>query len=286
MQSLKESHEEEVQKLIFETKHKLSQYQSKVGKEMEMRQRVQSLEHSLSENEAHRQEAMEDFTAFKRKAGERESVLKADHSQSVLSLSQDLLAVKRDFEDRLRQFEDIKHRLENERINQIAEIRTKQASELSDLQQKLKAAQSGVTQEKEQLIAQYNAQINKLHEQCEELNNEKNHMSDDYEAKLSKSQAFYERELAALKDEIRLNAANDWKDQESALKKQFGDKERGYQKKVDDLAAQLAVCEEDLSDYKDKLRIAESNLSNKDSSSDALGKQVCIFFFCLFVFVW
>ena len=263
-----------MQKLITETKNKMAVYQSKIGKEMELRQRVQSLESALAENKNHREDALEEFNSFKRKAEERESQLKAEHSQRVLSLSQDLLSIKRDFEDRFRQFEDVKQRLENEKVNQLAELRTNHATELNELQQKLKASQADVSQEKEQLIAQYNTEINKLHEQCEALNVEKKQLVDDYESKLSKAQAFYERELAVLKEQSQSSAAQEWKEQEAALRKQFSDKERGLQKKIDDLNAQVAVVEEDLAEYKKKLHEAESNLANKDSNAIGLGKQV------------
>ncbi|XP_072029595.1 protein FAM184A-like [Amphiura filiformis] len=273
-QNLKESHEEEMQKLIADTKNKMAQYQSKVGKEMELRQRLQSLEATLAGNESHRHEAMEEFNLFKRKAVERESQIKAEHSQRVLSLSQDLLSIKRDFEDRFRQFEDVKQRLESERNNQIAELRTNHAAELSELQQKLKSSQSEVSQEKEQLILQYNAEINKLHEQCEALTVEKKHLCDDYESKLSKAQAFYERELAVLKEQTQSSAANEWKEQEALLRKQFNEKEHALQKKIGDLNAQLSVVEEDLAEYKNKLQAAESTLANKDANTIGLGKQL------------
>ena len=279
MQNLKDSYEEEMQKLIAETKNKMVQYQSKVGKEMELRQKVESLEATLAKNETHRQEAVDDFALFKKKAEERESHLKAEHSQRVLSLSQDLLSIKRDFEDRFRQFEDVKQRLESEKNNQIAELRTNHAAELNELQQKLTTSQSEVSQEKEQLILQYNTQITKLQEQCDALVTEKKQLCDDYESKLSKAQAFYDRELAALKDQTQSSAAKEWQEQEASLRKQFSEKERALQKKIDDLHAQLAVAEEDLVEYKTKLLATEGTMATKDSNTIALGKQVCTILF-------
>ncbi|XP_038046349.1 protein FAM184A-like [Patiria miniata] len=274
VQNLKETHEEELQQLVTRTKDKIASYQSRIGQEAELRQKIQSLETTIKEEEKHKHEALAEFTEFKRKEEQRQASLKADHSQTVLGLSQDLLAIKRNFEDRLQQFEDTKRRGELERTNALTELRRAHTEEVETLKKQLQSEHSGLTKERQELIEQYESEIKNLYNQNNELKNEKRQTVEDYEAKLSKAQAFYERELAALRDgELRKNV-EEWKEREAALRRQTAEKQHELETQIENVSMQLAVCEEDLECYKDKLTKAQSELAARESDSGSLSKQL------------
>ncbi|XP_022080895.1 protein FAM184A-like [Acanthaster planci] len=274
VQNLKEAHEEELQQLIQQTKDKIASYQSRIGQEAELRQKIQSLETTIKEQERHKQEALEEFTEFKRKEEQRQACLKADHSKTVLGLSQDLLAIKRNFEDRLQQFEESKRRGELDRTNALAELRQAHVEEVDSLKKQLQSEHSGLSKERQELIDQYESEIKNLYSQNNELKNEKRQTVEDYEAKLSKAQAFYERELAALKDgELRKNA-EEWKEREAALRRQAAERQHELERQIENISMQLAVCEEDLVVYKNKLTQTQSELALREGDSGSLSKQL------------
>ncbi|XP_071506499.1 protein FAM184A-like [Diadema antillarum] len=274
VQSLKEAHEEELQQLMGETKQKMMLYQSKLGKETELQQRVNKLEAEASDFERQKREAGAEFSEFKRKSEVKEGNLRAEHSQKLLSLSQDLLAVKRDFEDRLKQFDDVKARLEREKHGALEDLKSKHRDELEALQQAQNAQKMGQSSELEEINMKHAAEISRLKEECEAVNEQKTQLVEDYEGKLEKLKAFHEREISALRENELQKQGMEWKEKEEALRRTFAQKEHSLNSKVQELTAELAVSEEDLAKYKDLLTKAEAALESREGDASNLGQQL------------
>lgn len=284
VQSLKDSHEEELQQLMGETKLKITVYQSKLGKELELQQRVNKLEAEASDFERQKRESHAEFSEFKRNTELREGNLRAEHSQKLIGLSQDLLGVKRDFEDRLRQFGDGKEKLDQEKVAALEALRAKHREEIEAIHKAHQAQQSGSSSEVAELTRRHEAEVTRLKEECESLSSEKSHLVEDYESKLEKLKAFHEREISALRDGESRKQEQEWKEKEEALRRTFAQKERNMNTKVQELTAELAVSDEDLSKYKDLLKKAEAALDSREGDAHGLTQQVSYFLFAPILF--
>ena len=276
VQSLKEAHEEEIQQLMGETKQKIALYQSKLGKEVELQQRINKLEAGASDFERQKREANAEFSDFKRRTEVKEGNLRAEHSQKLLSLSQDFLEVKRDFEERLRQFDSVKEKLEQEKIVALESLQSKHREEIEALRKAHDAQQSGKSGEVSELLQRHNEEVARLKEQCDGLSHEKNQLVDDYESKLEKLKAFHERELAVLRENELQKQGLEWKEREESLRKTFAQKEHKLNSRVEELTAELAVSEEDLAKYKDLLTKAEAALDTREGDTHSLTQQVSV----------
>ncbi|XP_063963502.1 protein FAM184A-like [Lytechinus pictus] len=274
VQSLKESHEEELQQLMGETKLKITVYQNKLGKELELQQRVNKLEAEASDFERQKRETQAEFSDFKRTSEVREGNIRAEHSQKLLSLSQDLLSVKRDFEDRLRQFGDVKEKLNQEKVAALEQLQAKHREEIEAIHKAHQAQQSGASSEVVELVKRHEAEVTRLKQDCESLSSDKAHLIEDYESKLEKLKAFHEREIAALQDGESRKQEQEWKEKEEALRRTFAQKEHNMNTKIQELTAELAVSDEDLSKYKDLLKKAEAALDSREGDANSLTQQL------------
>lgn len=274
LQNMKETHEEEMQQVLMETKKKLNHFQAQLSQEKKLRQRIKDLETALAGQEQHRQSALAEFADFKKNAEEKESMLKAEQSQKILSLSEDLLDVKRNFEFKLNQFEKTKEVLEAERVKQLKELEEKYQHELEILKRSQEDHQSGSLEERRKLEEKFGEEISRLKSENDKLCLQRDELSKDYDAKLEKLQAFHERELAALRDGEAEKQSKNWKEREQALKEEFSEKERNLLKKLDDFKIQVSVVEDELEAYKEKLNGAEEKLSSQASQFQTMKEQM------------
>lgn len=278
LQSLKETHEEETQRLLIETKKKLTHFQTQLSQEKDLRRRIKELEGALASQDQHKRNALMEFTDYKKKTEESESDLRAEHSQKILSLSEDLLDVKRNFEFKLNEFEKAKEGLKAEKEQHVRDLEERYRRELDILKRGQKIQENSLSEENNKAKAVLEEEIIKLKSQNDQLNHQKEETAKDYEGKLEKLQAFHERELAALRDGEAKKQNENWLEKELALKAEFSDKERTLKKKVEDLNIQISVVEEELSSYKDRLTDADDKLKTQASQHTAVKEQVSIAF--------
>ncbi|XP_070541260.1 LOW QUALITY PROTEIN: protein FAM184A-like [Ptychodera flava] len=273
VQSLKDVHEEEMQQLMAETKEKLSLYKSKINSDTDQRRRIETLEMSIAEHERQRRDMATEFANHKRKAEEREMQLTVEHSQKILNLSKELLQVKKDFEAKLKHFEDMQTRYDKDKQAVIEDMRKAHAKEIDELLRAQHMQHSDLSGEKAKLEQRYRDEITQLQGKYEQLMTDKNQLCEDYEAKLSKAQAFYEKELAVLRENELKNKTQEWQERENALKRQFAEKEQIYTGKLKN--SQISeLSEEDLAALKQRLDLAESSLESRESDSLDLNKQL------------
>ncbi|XP_033125471.1 protein FAM184A-like [Anneissia japonica] len=271
---LKSAHESELQQLMAETKTKVAVYKSKVSGETELRKRIESLEACILEHERQRKEALEQFTDYKNQVIQSETKLKAEQSHKLLSLSKEVLEVKKDFEERLKSFESMKDRFEKDKEASLEELRRAHAKKVDELLKAQLQEKSGTLNEKNQIEENYSKQIAALNSEYERLKAEKNNMAKDYELKIQKAQAFYEKEMAVMRGLEEKERAKQLKENEALLKRQFGEKEHSLNLKIEDANSQLLCVEEELSSYKSRLNDAELALKQNTGDSEYMTKQL------------
>jgi hypothetical protein len=278
IQSLKDQHEEEIQKILSETKDKITIFKRKLDDDMDYRKKISSLETTIMEHDRHKKEAMLRFESFKMQAEDREINLKKENAEKLISLSQDILSAKKDFEDQLAKFNAWKKDVDSEKEKSLQDLKKVHEKEMDDLRQFHRGQNSDWLNEVAKVENKYKAEVEELNSKCEQLISDKNKVSEDYEQKLSKAQAFYENELAAVKNskdstEEQLSAA--LRDEQERMKKEFLIQQNEMKKRIDSLVDQLSLSEDETEKYKKQLADLESNLNDKDNNSSTLQQQVC-----------
>ncbi|XP_064630713.1 protein FAM184A-like [Lineus longissimus] len=277
IQTIKEQNEERMQQLLSETRQKLAQYREKIGSEVEYKRRIEHLETSVIEYEKQRKQALTEFDFFRKQSEDRETELKSDHSQKVLSLSREVLALKRQFEDQLQKYDESCVQFELDKQNALEDLKQAHKIEIEELLKAQSSQASDVISQKQMLEKQYSQKFEKLKEDLERVQEEKKHLAEDYESKLSKAQAFYEKELAVLKE--RQNSTTDsqlraLQEENEKMRKDFSFQEMQFKKRIDDLLNQLSIAEEDVDKYKKDLKDLSDSLQSKDSNSAALAREL------------
>ncbi|XP_064602582.1 protein FAM184A-like [Liolophura sinensis] len=275
--ALKEHHEEQMQQLLAETKDKIELYKSKICNETEYRHRIESLEMCVAQYEQKRKDAFSQFETFKQQAEKRESALKTEHSEKMLALSQEVLAMKRDFEEQLQKFSDLKFDVESNQRQCIEELQKQHEQELLQLRETCQGKATDFDSERLKLEELHKHNILKLEEQYEALKSEKSKMMEDYEGKLSKAKAFYENELSVFKNaqsssfEKELEAL---RLEQSKMKKDFAFQESELKQRIDSLIEQLSTSEDEISSYKQQLEMLQLSVTGKDTGMTELNKQL------------
>ncbi len=127
----------------------------------------------------------------------------------------------------------------------------------SQVQELLRSHQSqnaNYSKDQEKLGQLHKAEVDSLSERVEELKQDKKRLVEEYEAKLNKAQAFYERELEAMKRTQQMTAENllAWKKTEAELRKEFQAQEAALQKTLAKLRSELQRVQEEARESREK----------------------------------
>ena len=277
IQGIRDQHEQEIQQLLAETKAKVEYFQSKMKNESEALKQVDSLQKTINQHEVHKKRALEDFESYKKHAEEREMQLKTDNAQKMLSLSQELLTMKKDFETKLDKLDHIKAQFERDKHSEIANLQRQHEEEIKNIMQGKETQEHDLVKAKKDLEEKYNTEIMKLSQQCDALKNENKITCEEYEMKLQKLQAFHSKEIAAMKDSqnnFQSETLQKLQDQLEKLQKDKAFSEKQYKQQVDELISKLAKCEDDMMKYKNSYETLQAELSSATSSSSSLVKQL------------
>lgn len=277
VQQIKEQHEEEMQQLLRTTKEKLLVYKTKVDEESTQNQKVQQLEGSLREYESIKNRHLSKFEDFKRAAEERETKLKSEHAQKMLELSHDVLSAKKDFEEKLKQFEVWKAGLNDEHEERLNALKSAHEKEIEDIRNSFKDQNNDFLNEVKKVEEKYKGDIESLHLKYKELEESKIKMADDYEAKLSKAQLFYEKELEAVmkQNNISQDEANRLlMEEKEKMKKEFAAQEAELKKQINSVLSQLTDKEDEVEKLQSQIESLSKNLAEKDGMSQDHLQQV------------
>ncbi|XP_046886807.1 protein FAM184A isoform X1 [Hypomesus transpacificus] len=274
--SLREAHDDEVQHIVTETRDKIMQYKSKMADEADLRRRLQSLEESAELHEHMKRQALAEFQMYRQRMEDSQLCTEAQHTQRVVSMSREVEEMRRDFEEKLRSFSQAQAQFEQEKRHAIEELRVTHRQEVQELlhSQQNQSANSTVDQEK--LAELHRAQVDSLMEQVEELTKDKVRLVEEYEAKLTKAQSYYERELEAMRHSQQVTAEKllAWKRTEVDLRKEFQAQESVLQRTLGKLRAELQRAQEEARESRDKTNRLQTSLTNAEGTVKNLHKQL------------
>ncbi|KAL5022300.1 hypothetical protein ScPMuIL_001455, partial [Solemya velum] len=276
VQNLKDKHEEEIQQLLSETKNKVAVYQNQIDNHLSQSRRIEILEKRISENEHQRAEAFAMFDRYKKEAEKTENTLKTEHSQKMLTLSQDVLQAKRNFEEQMQKFDEWREKVDIEKEEALKELKNAHEKELEHLRNFQRSQDSDWLNECAKIEEKYKEELESLKNKCQNLSEEKNKLTEDYELKLNKAQAFFEKELETLRHskESEASDSGQLKEEYDKLRKSFAAQEAELHKQIDILVDKLSLSEEMSQKYQTELEQMQSSFKDKDSTFSSLREQL------------
>uniref|UniRef100_A0A8C1LG72 Family with sequence similarity 184 member A n=1 Tax=Cyprinus carpio TaxID=7962 RepID=A0A8C1LG72_CYPCA len=262
IQTLKEAHEEEVQQILSETREKIMQYKSKISDEMDLKRRIQSLEESMELHERMKRQALTEFETYRQRVEDMQLCTEAQHTQRVVTMSREVEEMRRSFEEKLRSFGQLQSQFEQEKQQALEELRAAHRQEVQELLRSHQSQNANYSKDQEKLGQLHKAEVDSLTERVEELKQDKKRLVEEYEAKLNKAQAFYERELEAMKRTQQMTAENllAWKKTEAELRKEFQVQEAALQKTLGKLRSELQRVQEEARESREKSHKLQASL--------------------------
>uniref|UniRef100_A0A8C1GF83 Zgc:85722 n=1 Tax=Cyprinus carpio TaxID=7962 RepID=A0A8C1GF83_CYPCA len=276
IQSLKDVHDEEVQHILTEAREKILHYKSKIGDEADLKRRLQSLEESVELHEHMKRQALAEFEMYRQRVEDTQLCTEAQHTQRVVSMSREVEEMRHEFEEKLRSFSQVQAQFEQEKWRALEELKSVHRQEVQELleSQQNQSASSSVEQEK--LADLHRTELESLMERVEELTQSKVRLVEEYEAKLSKAQGFYERELEAMRRTQQLTTENllAWRRTEVELRKEFQAQESALQRTLCKLRAELHRAQDEARESRDKTNRLQASLNNAEVTIKELHKQL------------
>ncbi|XP_052002039.1 protein FAM184A-like isoform X2 [Xyrauchen texanus] len=276
IQSLKEAHDEEVQHILTETRDKILHYKSKVGDESDLKRRLQSLEESVELHEHMKRQALAEFEMYRQRMEDTQLCTEAQHTQRVVSMSREVEDMRHEFEEKLRSFSQVQAQFEQEKRRALEELKSAHRQQVKDLLESQQNQSASSSLEQEKLAELHRTELESLMERVEELTQDKVRLVEEYEAKLSKAQGFYERELEAMRRTQQLTTENllAWKRTEVELRKEFQLQEAALQRTLCKLRAELHRAQEVARESRDKTNRLQASLNNAEVTINELHKQL------------
>lgn len=277
LENLKTAHEEEMQKLMAETKEKMNYFKTKLSAVSEQRQKIDVLESHVTKERLQREEALSEFEKFKRRSEDEETRLKSEFSDKILVMSKELLAAKKQFEERLKDFQATRKLLEENRDKAIEQLTSKHHDEIDQLMKAHRVRYDEVVKEKERLEKEFQQKLALAESSGSVAAEERRRIESEYQEKLDKLKAFYENELAAsraMQETSKESQLKEWENREKALRSEWNRQERIFKDRISELLNQLSDGEQQMSILKAQLNELESKLEGKEGDSSNLAKQL------------
>ncbi|XP_050803400.1 protein FAM184B isoform X1 [Gopherus flavomarginatus] len=256
IQALKEAHQEEIQRILAETRETILQYKCKVGEEQELRKHIQTLEDTLEQHTRLKEEALAEFTVCKKQVEEKIFRTEAKHSERIITLSKEMLDMKTDFENKPQHFNQESESL----VNECKPFR----------QEKL--------DKKETIDEKRSIELQALINEMENLKRENQKITEEYAQKASKLQASYKKEKETLKKAMQQSVADTQKQcQQRATeqKKSSEAQEAALWQQAKKLEAELEVKGQKINELKKhsqklKERMQDLEIQLKESQQETL----------------
>ncbi|XP_034627870.1 protein FAM184B isoform X4 [Trachemys scripta elegans] len=256
IQALKEAHQEEIQRILAETRETILQYKCKVGEEQELRKHIQTLEDTLEQHTRLKEEALAEFTMCKKQVEEKAFRTEANHTERIITLSKEMLDTKTDFENKPQHFNQESESL----VNECKPFR----------QEKL--------DKKETIDEKRSIELQALINEMENLKRENQKITEEYAQKASKLQASYKKEKETLKKAMQQSVADTQKQcQQRATeqKKSSEAQEAALRQQAKKLEAELEVKGQKINELKKhsqklKERMQDLEIQLKESQQETL----------------
>nr|CAB3244394.1 protein FAM184A-like [Phallusia mammillata] len=264
MEALKDAHEEEMQQLLSETAAKIQQYRLKIGNELDLRRKVQNLEDCVESYTKERKLAVVEMDAFKHSVEERETELRSAHQKTVANLSRELLEAKAAFEQRIDDFENNMSSAERERHKNFDSVIMDYKSQIQNLNEQLNEQKNKFEAEHANLSESHSLQLASLRVELDKANQETKKCVEDYDGKMEKAKAFYERELMALKASSMSDEEMEkrWKDREARMKEESSRVELALRKRIKELTDEHAIQTDEIQSLNDQLHQSDAKANS------------------------
>ena len=214
---------------------------------------------------------------FKKKSEERETLLKTEHAQQLLHFSKEVLQAKEDFQEKIKLLDTLNYQND---VDRAAEIERLKEDHRKELEEALKQHSLGnFEDEKSRLEEKYKQDLEELNHKCECLRQENCTLTEDFEFKLNKAQAFYEKELAAFKEAQNKSESEQFdalRAEQERLRKDYAFQETQYKNRIDKLLSELSQAEQDATQYRNDIDELQKVLKDRESNSTSISDEVIL----------
>ncbi|KAF8354734.1 tag-278, partial [Pristionchus pacificus] len=227
----------------------------------------QNLEDTVAEYERQKYNVMGTFTEYRERVQEREKKLEADYSTKIISFSEEVLAAKKDFEQRMKHFQSLQERFEREKEQALEKLREEHQKEIQLLEQRFSESQLLNLEQK------YLLEIQRLEEERKSLRQEKDRLGETFEMKLRRAQSLYETELAAAKM-LYSRELEALRDHEEALKEELLARQEDFHDRIQELQHQAKRSRDELSSCKNEVAALEKKLFSKEAEVQQISQEL------------
>ncbi|XP_041044815.1 protein FAM184A isoform X1 [Carcharodon carcharias] len=274
IQALKEAHEEEIQQIFDETKDRILQYKGKINEEVELRKKIQSLEESLEQHEQMKQQALAEFEAYKQHVEDMQFATETHQTQGVTIMSRNIQEIKENFDDKLQQFIQLESQFGQNKQQTLEDLQAAHKLEIQNLLRTHRNQHETSSKQQEKLQQLLKDELIATNNKIKELTLEKQKLVEEFEAKLSKAQAFYKHEIEGLKSQQTSENMLQWKQRESQLKIEFQIQETTLKKALDKLQTELQITQEDANQMRNKCEQFQGALNKAENNVQMLQQQL------------
>ncbi|XP_048453444.1 protein FAM184A isoform X2 [Rhincodon typus] len=274
IQALKEAHEEEIQQIFDETKEKILHYKDKIDRETELRKKIQSLEESLEQHEQMKQQALAEFEAYKQQVEDARLATETHQLQGVAIMSRNIQEIKENFDDKLQHFIQLETQLGENKQQTVEDLQAAHKLEIQNLLRTHHDQHETSSKQQEKIQQLLKDELTAANTKIQDLTLEKQKLVEEFEAKLSKAQAFYEHEIEALKSRHSSENLLQWKKKETQLKMEFQIQEIDLKKALGELQAELQLTQEDDNEMRNKCEQFQEALNKAENNVQVLQQQL------------
>lgn len=265
-----------MQRLLAETKQRLEHYKSEIEKAAESSQKVKNLEKLVNSYQAEKDTALKQFEAFKRECSQKESELAKQHSTKLANIGVEVVEIKKNFEAKVLQLDKANMAVQREKIQIIEELQNKHQQEIEKL---LQEQSRGKDEAKEAMEKRHQAEVEKLKEKLERLENDRNQDQQNFDAKLAKQKAFYDKELEVMKAAASATSEEQLKiahEKISQLEKELRFTESQLKIRVDSLLKQIESLETQAAQQTNDNATMLKQLEQRDLDNSKLQQEVIV----------
>lgn len=271
MATIKEQHEEEIQKMLEETKLKIESYKDIMKEDSNQRKLIESLEKKISIHEKEKLDAQETFKKYQEIMEEKASEMKTSHSEKMISLSNEVLNMKKNFESQLEKLIYAKKQIQEEKDKVIGDLKKSYEFKTEELKSGLSST--------ERHNEAYQSQIKMLEDERNRFKLENKELKEDFEIKFKEQKSMFEKELESLSssqtnshEERMKNLQEDY----DKLLKVHEDMNLENLQKIKDLISKLEAVETEAENYKNTIETLKSSMNDMNSKSTSLSEQLSI----------
>ncbi|CAJ0933003.1 unnamed protein product, partial [Mesorhabditis belari] len=236
-------------------------------RENELQRKIQSLEDTVAEYERQKYNVMGTFSEYKERVTERERKLEAEYSTKILSLSEEVLGAKKDFEQRMKSFQALQDKFEREKELALEKLRKEHQKEIRLLEARFSDGQLLNLEQK------YILEIRRLEEERKSLRSEKERLGETFEMKLRRAQSLYETELAAAKM-LYAKELEALKDHEFALKAELAARQDEFNDRLNELQNRSRNVNDELRGWKNEVTALQKKLRAKEGQVDEINRDL------------